>query len=73
MNNKGFSLVEIIVVIGIIAVVTSVAVYGFGFLSLADCNKCATRINSGLSTARSESMKTVNPTNMFLYRYDGDY
>ena len=72
-NNKGFSLVEFIVVIGIIAIVTSAAFYGFGYLSMADCKKCASRINSGLSTARSQTMKNVQPVHMFLYRYDGDY
>lgn len=72
-DNKGFSLVEFIIVVGIIAIVTSAAFYGFGYLSMADCKKCATRINSGLSTAKSKTMASVDPVNMFLYRYDGDY
>lgn len=72
-DNKGFSLIEIILVIGIIAVVTSAAFYGFGYLSMADCKKCATRINSGLGNARSQTMKNVEPVHMFLYRYNGDY
>ena len=72
-DNKGFSLVELIVVIGIIAVVTSATFFGFGYLSMADCKKCATRINSGLSNTRSKTMKNVDPVHMFLYRYDGNY
>lgn len=72
-NNKGFSLVEMIIVIAIIAIVTSAAFFGFGYLSMADCKKCANRINSGLSTAKSKTMAEVDQMNMFLYRYNDDF
>ena len=73
INNKGFSLVELLIVIGIIAIVCSATFFGFGYLSMADCNKCANRINSGLSTVKSKTMAEVDQVNMFVYRYDDDY
>lgn len=72
-NNEGFSLVELIIIIGIIAVVTSVAYFGFGYLSMARAKGCATRINSGLSTAKTQTMSKALPSNLFIYKYDDNY
>lgn len=72
-DNRGFSLVEIIVIIGIIAVVSAGSISLFGYLSSKDVKKCASAINSCISTAKTHSMKDVDTESMFLYKYQGEY
>lgn len=59
-NNKGFSLVELIAVLAIMAVALSVGGYALSTISLANAKSCAADIESTLEWARIESMKNVD-------------
>lgn len=72
-GEQGFSLVELIIVIAILAILTGGVGYGLSSLEAADAKKCAYNIKSGIGRAKSETMSKTKPTNLFLYRYDGDY
>lgn len=72
-NNDGFSLVELIIVVAIIAIMSTFAFYGLGYLSRADAKGCAQDINSTISSVKTTTMSKTQPLNMFLYCYDGNY
>ena len=72
-KKEGFSLVELIIVLGIMAIMTGLAAFGFGYFRLADAKELANQINSGLSDLKTENMAKSNPVYMHLYKYDGDY
>ena len=72
-KKEGFSLVELIIVLGIMAIMTGLAAFGFGYFRLADAKELANQINSGLSDLKTENMAKSNPVYMHLYEYDGDY
>ena len=54
-KNKGFSLVELIVVIAIIGVMTAVGGYSLTAISSANAKECAKEIEAGLISTRTES------------------
>ena len=56
MNNKGFSLIELIVIIAIMGVLVGGASLGIGLVFSKDAMKCATRLNDSIYDARAISM-----------------
>jgi prepilin-type N-terminal cleavage/methylation domain-containing protein len=52
-NNKGFSLVELIIVLAILAVVTSVSIVGLGYLFNTNVKSTIRKINSSLLKTQS--------------------
>ena len=56
MNNKGFSLIELIVIIAIMGVLVGGASLGIGLVFSKDALKCATRLNDSIYDARANSM-----------------
>lgn len=62
-KNKGFSLVELIVVIAIIGVMTAVGGYSLTAISSANAKECAKEIEAGLISTRTESYSKDIPTN----------
>ena len=73
IGNSGFSLIEFMVVIAIIAIMTVGGVAGFGFLDLANASKCAAKIDNGLTSLKSTNMAKTSTTYMHLYVYDDEY
>ncbi len=73
-NNKGFSLVELIISIAILALFTTAVVVGIGYMDMANSKKCTSKIDSGLMTLKSRNMADSKRTYMHIYRYsDGNY
>jgi type IV fimbrial biogenesis protein FimT len=57
-NNKGFTLMEIMVVIGILAILSAIAVPGFiGWRSNAQLGRAARNVYSTFQKAKSESVR----------------
>ena len=56
MNNKGFSLIELIVIIAIMGVLVGGASLGISLVFSKDASKCATRLNDSIYDARANSM-----------------
>lgn len=55
-KNEGFSLVELIVVIAIVAVLGTGIIMGIGMLSSWQLNKCVNLLDGGLNEARTEAL-----------------
>ncbi len=73
LENAGFSLIELIVVIAILAIMSAGGVAAFGYLNLANASKCAAKIDNGLTSLKSRNMSKTSSTYMHLYYYDDDY
>ena len=65
-NNKGFSLVELVVIIAIMAVLTTAIVSYIGMVGTAQAKKCANGIVSGFSQTKVCAMSRSN-ANMVIY------
>ena len=71
MKNRGFSLIELIVVVAIMAVALTVGGYALSAISLANAKNCATEIKSSLEKTRTQACSTDKGTSMAvlsLYR-----
>ena len=71
MKNRGFSLIELIVVVAIMAVALAVGGYALSAISLANAKNCATEIKSSLEKTRTQACSTDNATTsaeLILYR-----
>lgn len=55
-NNSGFTLLELLIVLAIVAIVTGIAGLSYSIVSNADVNKASRNFASVLSKARAESM-----------------
>lgn len=73
IGNSGFSLIEFMAAIAIIAIMTVGGIAGFGFLDLANASKCAAKIDNGLTSLKSKNMAKTSVTYMHLYVYDDEY
>ena len=66
-NNKGFSLVELIIVIAILSVLTGVSVVGIGYLYSTNLKSSVKKLDSSLQKVQSFTMtKATNPTSIGL-------
>ena len=71
MKNRGFSLIELIVVVAIMGVALAVGGYALSAISLANAKNCATEIKSSLEKTRTQACSSDNETTsaqMLLYR-----
>lgn len=69
-NNKGFSIIEMLVVIAIIAVLAGVGIFGFSFLQGRGADRAARKIVALLEETQAMSM--VKYDNSFLLQIDQD-
>ena len=70
-NNKGFTLVELIVVIAIMAVLTGFIITGIGLLSTLSSRQCARQLKQSIGQARIETMGK-NYVKLRLYKDSTD-
>ena len=70
-NNKGVSLIEMMVVIAIIAVVGGLAVLSFSLVRNADVAKSAETLKSSLAAAKSRSMAKGDANGKLSITKDG--
>ena len=71
MKNRGFSLIELRVVIAIMAVALTAGGYALSAISLANAKNCATEIKSSLEKTRMQACSTDKGTThatLSLYR-----
>lgn len=73
-NDKGFSLVELIVVIAMMAVAVTVTSLSLSNITLANAKKCATEIRTSLELARVETTGRVagEAPVIWIYKDDGN-
>lgn len=72
-KNGGFTLIELIVVVAILAIMSVGTVSAMGYMTLANSNKCASKIDSGLTVLKSKNMSKAEPTYMYIYMINGNY
>lgn len=73
LNNAGFSLVELLVVIGILSIMTGASALGMNFAFSRDASKCATRLNDAIYMARMDSMSKQGDYFLEIKKEDNDF
>ena len=72
-NNKGFSYIELILVIAIAAILMGLVGLTIGLVSRTNVNKAADKLYTTLNQARATSMGRGNSTEIEIYCKDGEY
>lgn len=72
-RNEGFSLVELIVVIAILAVLSTAAVVGIGMIGGWRINKCVSLLDSGLKETRMDTLSREAAYLTISCDENGDY
>lgn len=74
-DNRGFSLVEIMVAIAIIGVLIGASVLSINMVTRANVDKGMKLVTDGMSKLQTECLSKSKPTYMFIYQdsSDGDY
>ena len=72
-RHKGFSMVELIIVIAIMGICSSLATIGFGYLQSGNVKSAARNIDATLTKLRLDTMKQTNQPTMYIYKKGSDY
>lgn len=71
-NQKGFSFVEMILVIAIVAILTGVAGISIGLIARSNVNRTVQKLDSAFSQARTQSMAKGNLRGMLFLTYENN-
>ncbi len=72
-RNKGVSLIELIVVCGIIAILASITIGMVKVSKERQVNNAVQVLDTSLKYARTEAMSKGNVRGLIIYKYDGQY
>lgn len=70
-DNKGFSLIEVIIVIIITVILTTGAVYSLSLIKLADVHQCANTIDDALSKLKLDTMSKADRYHYLVLEWNG--
>ncbi|NLZ82066.1 MAG: prepilin-type N-terminal cleavage/methylation domain-containing protein [Clostridiales bacterium] len=69
-NNKGYTLIELIITLGILAIITTGAVMLTSRITYADTTKAAKIVDSTMDKLRLETMTKSTKRYLHIYHYD---
>ncbi len=72
-NDRGFSLIELIIVIAVIAILSTGIILGTGRIANWQLNKTTQTVNSALNTAMVQAMSKGNVSGVIFYELDEKY
>lgn len=72
-RTKGFSMIELIIVICIIGIMTAMATLGFGYIQSGNIRAAANNIASDLSQLKYDAMSKEEMPFMYIYKANGKY
>lgn len=73
-DTRGFSLIELIIVMGIMAIFASAIIGTMGYLNAGRTKKASAKLNSKISYIQTETMTKKGNTYLYLYKKsDGIY
>lgn len=72
-NQKGFSLIEMIVVIAIIGILSGIALRMIGYLKVANTEKTVQMITKMLNKEQTIAMSKMGTTHLYVYKIDGEF
>ena len=72
-DHKGFSLVEMIIVVAIIGIMAGVSLRVIGYLSLANSEKAAKTLVGALGKQQARAMSKAEKSYLYIYMVDSTY
>lgn len=72
-HTKGFSMIELIIVVAIIGIFTGLVSIGFGYIQSGNIRSAAQTINSTLSKLKYDAMSKENKQYMYIYQAGNGY
>lgn len=71
-DNKGFSLIELLVAIAIMAIVTGIATLSYNVVRKADVKKSAQVLDSMLTSVRTNNLSQASKSYLYIYLDSSD-
>lgn len=72
-NNRGITLVEIIIVITILSILTVMTFGGLHYIKYGNAKRCAYELNAALDKIRIEDMSKAEKAYLYIYLYRDSY
>lgn len=72
-DHKGFSLVELIVVVGIVGILAGASITLLGHIRHANNDKVVKTITTALSKQQAQTMSKQTKPYLYIYQIDGEY
>gem|GEM_PF-1550503 len=72
-NNKGMSMIEIILVLAILALLSTGMLTGINYIQYGNTKKCSNLIDSALDKVRIDAMSKAEKPYLYLYEFEGSY
>jgi len=72
-RNEGFSLIEFVIVMAIMAILTGLVALGMGVFDQAEVKDVSESINSAFSELKTENMSKTGPIYMHMFIFEGNY
>ena len=72
-NQKGFSLIEMLVVVAIISILAGVSLRIVGYLRVANAEKTVQTIEKACTKLQATSMSKASKPFLYIYMNDGEY
>lgn len=72
-NQKGFSLIEMLVTVAIISILAGVSIRIVGYLRVANAEKTVQSIEKACTKLQATSMSKADKTYLYIYMNDGQY
>ena len=72
-HTKGFSMIELIIVVAIIGIFTGLASIGFGYIQSGNIRSAAQTLNSTLTQLKYDAMSKENKQYMYIYQAGNGY
>lgn len=71
-NNRGYSLIELIVVVAILAILSTGVIGYFGLLSNSSAKETMTKLKTAMTNTRTQAMSKAQAS-LLIYEQDGEY
>lgn len=72
-NNKGMTLIEIIIVLAVISILSVTALSGINYIKYGNTKKCAYKIDAALDQVRMQVMSKADKEYLYIYQYKNYY
>lgn len=72
-KNTGYSMIELIIVIAILAILSSGTFYTLNYIKYANTLKCAKEINFMIDKVKLEAMSKIDKPDLYIYKFGDNY
>lgn len=73
MNNTGYSMIEVMLVIAILVILSTGSMVAFSHIKYGNTTTCAKEIGAAIDKVRLEAMSKADKPDLYIYQYEKNY